>query len=477
MESFIILPYLTTTKPVLIGECLFRNCNDIDGLDKKLQIYLKRIRKLIYLQDKLRIITFAYSVLPITDNARRLPDIEYLQKIKNILGYIYSSPQKPGNDVFMSSECSSILIFVPDIVDYYLVFSDSKVINESKEKFDKLNRKKGFMLIRNFDDTSWITEQTKVYPANKKIFLNHYQDLHRDIESLSSDLRNAFIYLFKLLKASNSVSEKVFISLKWYNYATKDIDDIDYSIICLSIAFESLLNLPADEKTNRIIDSISLLLGRPNRLEEWTRQFYNIRSGIVHEGNSAEHFFAIPGNKKDQKKLYGSVFNNGLIIYRLCLRTILFGQHLSNEFGVDELFISNQERLENIIKICANETIEYNAKISKVCIFINDIENNSSIPENNIAYSLIFSALDKVLILFKDNDSFDDTFKTLLLKYISINSKEQQLPKLDCLNELFETCKISKMNDGDVLQKSMQQIIRYTWRVMFDMYMFLKRKV
>lgn len=477
MESFIILPYLTTSQPILIGECLFKNCNDIDDLDKNKQSYLKKIRKIIYLQDKLRINSFAYSVLPITDNARNLPDIEYLQKVKNILGYIYSSPQKPGNDVFMTSEYSSILIFVPEIVDYFLVFSNSKVINESKEKFDKLNRKKGFMLVRNFDDTSWITEQTKVYPANKRIFLNHYQDLNHDIEMLSSDMRNAYVYLVKLLKIKNSISERVFISLKWYNYATEDIDDINYSIICLSIAFESLLNLPADEKTSRIIDSISLLLGRPNRLEEWTRQFYNIRSAIVHEGNSTEHYFTIPGNKKDQKKLYGSVFNNGLVIYRLCLRTILIGQDLSNEFGVDELFISNQERLENIIKICENEGIEYCEKINKVCIFISDIEENAYIPENNIAYSLIFSTLDKFLTLIKNDNTFEDSFKSLINKYLAISSKDQQLPKLDSLNELFETYKKNKTSEKNELQKAAEQIINYTWRAMFDMYMFLKRKV
>jgi hypothetical protein len=61
----------------------------------------------------------------------------------------------------------------------------------------------------------------------------------------------------------------------------------------LAVAFETLLRLPEFSKTDRLVDAISLLLGRTERLDEWAEQFYAARSQVVHEGEVRDEYFYV----------------------------------------------------------------------------------------------------------------------------------------------------------------------------------------
>jgi hypothetical protein len=58
------------------------------------------------------------------------------------------------------------------------------------------------------------------------------------------------------------------------------------AILSLAVAFEALLGLSKDAKTDRFVDAISLLLGRLTRLSIWAEQFYTVRSDVAHEGRT-----------------------------------------------------------------------------------------------------------------------------------------------------------------------------------------------
>jgi hypothetical protein len=86
----------------------------------------------------------------------------------------------------------------------------------------------------------------------------------------------------------------------------------------LAIAFETLLRLPEFSKTDRLVDAISLLLGRTGRLDDWAEQFYAARSQVAHEGQVRDRYFYAPGgNKRSASGVFGSLMLYGRQIFQL----------------------------------------------------------------------------------------------------------------------------------------------------------------
>ncbi len=134
-----------------------------------------------------------------------------------------------------------------------------------------------------------------------------------------------------------------------------------FNLVITTIAFEALLSLPIDEKTNRLTDAIPLLLGRTPRLDIWVRQFYNARSSIIHEGHTRQlRFVATDSKKISEEPLYRSLPSYGRQIFQLCLGTLLTGAELAESAGLEEQLITNQERFEKICMILKDEKTRAN---------------------------------------------------------------------------------------------------------------------
>jgi hypothetical protein len=144
-------------------------------------------------------------------------------------------------------------------------------------------------------------------------------------------------------------------------------NDDSTSIVNLAIAFEALLGLPYDQKTNRLADSISLLLGRIPRLDIWAYQFYDVRSQIVHGGFSEQLcFVAIDSKDKKPGPTYQSLLSYGRRIFQLCLGTLLCGSELSENAGLKETFYTNEERLQDILKIFSDSKKTINDRLTRI---------------------------------------------------------------------------------------------------------------
>ena len=74
----------------------------------------------------------------------------------------------------------------------------------------------------------------------------------------------------------------------------RDIKNPDRALLNLAVAFEALLRLPDSSKTERLVDAITLLLGRTERLDDWAQQFYAARSRVAHEGKVGNRYYYIP---------------------------------------------------------------------------------------------------------------------------------------------------------------------------------------
>jgi len=105
-----------------------------------------------------------------------------------------------------------------------------------------------------------------------------------------------------LRKPATQTSSRVFTAVKWFNSACSEANDKATAMVNLAIAFEALLSLPIDKKTDRFIDALGLLLGRTPRLDIWAHQFYNVRSKIVHEGYAQKYDFIATDSMKNRKR-------------------------------------------------------------------------------------------------------------------------------------------------------------------------------
>ena len=143
---------------------------------------------------------------------------------------------------------------------------------------------------------------------------------------------------------------RVLRAIRWYNRANTLTSDDNEAVIHLAIAFETLLGLPKDAKTDRFVDAVSLLLGRITRLRLWAEQFYDARSDVAHRRNDRPPGFCAGRAKKSSRRAFVSLFASvrGRQIFQLCVGALLFGADLGARAGLREKLTTNQERFELI---------------------------------------------------------------------------------------------------------------------------------
>jgi hypothetical protein len=150
----------------------------------------------------------------------------------------------------------------------------------------------------------------------------------------------------------------VLTALVWYNRANAFTSDDDTAIIDLAVAFETLLGLPRDAKTERFVDAVSMLLGRITRLNLWAEQFYSARSDVAHEGRTERvHFMPTKQGNPVEGPLYHSLLAYGRQIFQLCAGTLLFGDYLGTRTELRDRLVTNQERFQFICKTLDDESL------------------------------------------------------------------------------------------------------------------------
>ena len=120
------------------------------------------------------------------------------------------------------------------------------------------------------------------------------------IELLSDDFQELYP---SILVQKHPDEERFWRSLDWYSRSFIKDNGLDekYAIICMSIAFESLLNLPSEKISASFKSVISNFFGNIPNLVWWAEDFYNIRSKIVHGDDiSLERSFESSRTKREK---------------------------------------------------------------------------------------------------------------------------------------------------------------------------------
>ena len=294
-RAFAVFPFLKTSEPIHLGSFVFRSTEDTTGLRDDDSAHLKEIADMLFLQDDLRIRSATYAILPTLNLDNEEPSLKELEHIQSIIAFCYSHPRPTLGHPFLAFEHASLAIFSPELVSLFLARPDHHVTDvgeTTKLPKDEWERVSGYQGRYNFRHPFWVIKNSRLYPPVPHIVLNHSQTLASDLFQFFDSPRYSLLPAL-LGKPETEAGERVLRALSWFNRANAlDIDD-ESAIVNLSIAFETLLALPKDAKTDRFIDAVSLLLGRVARLDEWAAQFYGTRSDVVHRGKATNlHFRA-----------------------------------------------------------------------------------------------------------------------------------------------------------------------------------------
>lgn len=188
----------------------------------------------------------------------------------------------------------------------------------------------------------------------------HVSSVPLSLQGIQKYLNEAFITVIeRSLEKTFEAREysRILRAIEWFNNAS--LDDMynkrSEQILAMSIAFESLLNMPQEKITEYFKKTIQLLLFPSEELERWAKDFYTLRSTIVH------------GNKVDTSKyLYGEdkhilMFSMSEMVFTECVYSRLSTLNLivddrlnilrySRMSKIKDSLISNNKRFDRILE-------------------------------------------------------------------------------------------------------------------------------
>jgi hypothetical protein len=436
---------------------------------------------MLFLQNSVRIESGSYTLLPKlvhlrSDNA---PILKKLKDIQTVLAYCYSAPHPSMGHTFLPLESSDFLTFTPDRVTDFLVWPEYHTVDLSpgdraSGKVDGVpNTYIGYNGERNFVAPLWVVPGCRVYPSIPHLVLNISQNLVGDVQDFAHS--NTYGGMFELLqRPEGGFRSRIFTAAAWFNRTISAITDEEAAIVQLGIAFESLLQLPRSEKTDRFVDAISLLLGRIPRLDVWASQFYELRSQITHEGRARHTRYVIPAvaGKKGEKSYYHPILLFGRQIFQACLSAIVYGERLAQRNDLGAKLVSNAERFVAICKLLSDETQPPLDRLRESRTLIEESDEYRYVPEMGIRLELLLSAVRQVSKCLLSSADEISTFRIEDLQ--DCLSSKEDFATLEALDKLIHYKTASAAPSE--LEASARTLFGVVWHYSFMHYFWEKKK-
>jgi hypothetical protein len=303
------------------------------------------------------------------------------------------------DSILLTPEEVSLILLSPGEVSRFLVYPDHHVIPvagslERRLEADDRNMVQGYAGLYNFAQPLWVVPGSRLYPPRPQATLNIQQDMAADFSGPFT-ARTGMGELLRLLNQSDHPSRRrVFTALKWYNHANESLAGPDRAILNLAVAFEALFNLPDNAKSDRLADSISLILGRPERIQDWATQFYAARSRVAHEGTTRELYYRPTAKHKSATdERFGSLMLPGRTIFQLCVATLLMGMALSDEAHLSDKLISNTDRFTRICLHLREAETDPSRGIASIAPIVEQIRRHRYVQTTPVDFELMLGAL------------------------------------------------------------------------------------
>lgn len=484
--SVVLLPFLKTSLPVQIGSLLFRSTDDLNGLPDEQANSVVEIADMLFVSDNQRIKKATYSIsdrieLEYLSNTKNLDEIG---NIETLIAYLYANPRHEFNDLFLTPEHANILILTPNRVRTHLLRNSFNVVdlteaeNDQLESTDYVDGYNGLLGLRHH---LWVATGSRIYGTIPRPILNISQDLSLDVHR--SWKRADYRFLSELLLDSGTESDqrdRVFTAVHWFNKANSRHRDEAESFICLSVGLETLFQLPRDEKKDRLVDAISLLLGRVPRLNDWADQFYEARSIVVHEGNVKQISF-IPHHKvrrKANKVEYQSLLAYGREVFQLCLGTILTGASLSSDADLKSKLITNSERFKTVCQKMSDDTTPTTERLQQLDSLAGKIDRYRYVSDTGLNLAEMLGACRaSARVVIDSGIEISDELRNALSEMINAPRSENHLERLEALMAFVDIIENQQdLNNKPTEIQGMFTLASTTWHYLFPYYYSIKRE-
>ncbi len=479
-QGIAVFPFLKTAQTIRFGNFLFRSTDDIEGLEDRDAQHVRELSQMLFLKDDLRIRSAVYAMLPSLDLDRVEPTLTELEHVQAVVAYCYSSPHPTFGDPFLPFENASLAVFSPQSVSEFLVRPEHHVEATDPSVSlgaDRWHNLPGYRGLYNFRQHFWVAKTSRIYPPVPHITLNIAQDLANDLSSAFTQAPQHHLLPGLLRDPATPVAQRVLTALKWHNRANAAGNTDNYALLDLAVAFEALLALPKDAKTDRFVDAIALLLGRVPRLNLWAEQFYAARSDVAHEGR-ADRLRFIPYKTKgpSEGSLYQPLMTYGRQVFRLCVGAVLFGAHLAEQAGLQDKLVTNQERFEFICKTLSDPRLAVESRFEAIEDTVDSINEYRFVAEQGLLIETMIGALKLTAANLLDCDGSLDSIIKPRVEGLATASKS-----IDCYEALdalraYKELKWSELPAPRTPHRALYSLADSVWHFTFMHYFWIKRE-
>ena len=478
-QGVAVFPFLKTTHAIQLGNFRFRSTEDLDGLGDEDAQHVREVSQMFFLQDDLRIRSAAYAMLPSLDLDKAEPVLKELEHVQSVVAYCYGSPHPTRGDPFFHFENASLVVLSPETVSEFLVRPEHHVEATDLSVSlgaDKWHNLLGYRGLYNFRHHFWVAKTSRLYPPVPHLGLNIAQDLADDLASAFSEAPQHHLLPGLLRHPDTPVAQRVLTAVRWHNRANAAGNIDDCAVLDLAVAFEALLALPKDAKTDRFVDAIALLLGRVPRLNLWAEQFYAARSDVAHEGRASRLRF-VPQKAKNpsDSPVYQPLITYGRQIFRLCVGAILFGTHLAEQASLQDKLVTNQERFEFVCKTLADTSLPVEDRFAGIDDTVDAINEYRFVSEKGLLIETMLGAVRLAAAnLLGFDTSLDSVIKPRVEDLARARSTTDSYDALDALRA-YKEVKWTELPAPRTPHRTLYTLAESVWHYTFMHYFWIKR--
>ncbi|MBV5269925.1 MAG: hypothetical protein JZU55_08515 [Afipia sp.] len=477
--SVAVFPFLKTHAPIRIGGYTFRSTDDVEGLPPNQARAVDEIKCMLFVQDELRVKTASYAILPHVQLHNADQRLTHLADLRAVVAYLYSAPHEIFETVFLAPEDVSLALLTPERVSVFLTRPEHHTESMTPHHGpapDKQHNVPGYSGLYNFRHLFCVEPGSRIYGPMPHMVLNISQDLCMDLGQWSGAPPDYRLLLDLLEKPTTPASQRIYAAIHWYNAANEHGLDHSHSLLNLAIAFETLLRLPESSKKERLIDAISLLLGRVERLSDWADQFYAARSRVAHEGqvNHSHYYAPFSGKQKHAHDIFGSLMLYGRQVFQLCVSTLLVGIDLAERADLQEKFVTNNERYQKICDLLKSKTGTPSERLLAVQPTLQALERYRFVA-NTVSPGPAVTAvrLAALAIAACGQDLWQELTEAVTA---CANSKRQdgEMQELETIARLYDVFERSALPSLSPETRILRDIVHHVWMNLFSRYYWLK---
>tara|TARA_R110000772_G_scaffold207017_1_gene317583 strand:+ start:2017 stop:3546 length:1530 start_codon:yes stop_codon:yes gene_type:complete len=480
--SVAIFPYLKTSGPISIGTSCFRSTDDLQDLPPDQTKAVQEITRMLFVKDHLRVVSGSYAIVPHVDPNRPGNDLDRLIELQAVVAYLYSQPHEVFDSLLLTPEDCTLHLLTQAKVSKFLVRPEHHTVSACPdivlEPSDEHHFLQGYQGLFNLRRPFWVEAGSRIYPSVPHVTLNISQDMVSNLDVQRHEHGDILSPMQLLTDPESSTAKRILTALHWYNFANEQTAGPDRALLNLAIAFEALLLLPEEAKSERLVDTISLLIGRIARVDVWARQFYRARSRVAHEGRAQNlHFYSsdLGGKPGKLDGRAAPLMFYGRQIFQLCVATLISGGELAKRADMGEKLITNGERLTAICKILAETDGDLKERFRKVGTQVAALQRYNFLDSGAIKFSTILGAIRAVCtnLLQLNPDITSDAQKAVGDCAAPIAGRDE-FDQLDALRILHETLKAIDTQSVSFETKLMVQLVEYAWMATFMPYYRLR---